>query len=487
MPRHHERCEVIGSRWQHAKSFAMNNVHYLTILDVSHKLRHRELTAQALLRHQLERISRLDGRLRSFMRLMPEEALEQARNADFEIEAGQWRGPLHGVPIAIKDLLWVAGAPTGAGTAVFKDFVPTEDATVVRRLKRAGAVILGKVTTTEGAGLEHHPSIKRPSNPWDASRWTGVSSSGSGVATAAGLCFGALGTDTGGSIRMPSAACGLTGLKPTWGRVSRHGLFPLAESFDHVGPMTRSAGDAAAVLQAIAGADPADPTALTDLVPDYLADVCFNLAGVRIGIDWSYATDDVDPAVAEGVRNAILVLKDLGATVREIPFPPRETLMVDLTPAMMSEVAAAHEATYPKHKELYGPRLAQTVEAGRAMPGIEVAKAHLARARFRGRMRAMFDEIDLCVIPGLPLPAPRLEAVEKMLDDWDALSRNLLRYAFPINATGNPTLNMPSGFSKDGLPVSVQLVARHLDEPLLIRAGRAFQSVTDFHTRHPEF
>src|ERR1700678_3388938 len=247
------------------------DLHYSGLVEVGKRIRKRELSAVEATQAQLDRIGRLDGRLKSYAHVMAASALEQAEAADREIATGKVRGPLHGVPIAVKDLCWTKDAPTAAGMKICRDNRPSEDATVVAKLKQAGAIILGKLQLTEGAYSDHHPDIEPPRNPWDATLWTGSSSSGSGVATAAGLCYGSLGSDTGGSIRFPSAANGITGLKPTWGRVSRYGVFELAASLDHIGPMARSAADCGAILGVIAGEDPKDTTTLPGAPSDYLA------------------------------------------------------------------------------------------------------------------------------------------------------------------------------------------------------------------------
>ena len=264
---------------------------------------------------QLDRIGKLDGQLKSYAYVMATSALEQAKAADLEIGARKVRGPLHGVPIAVKDLCWTKDAPTAAGMKIYRDNRPKEDATVVIKLKEAGAVILGKLQLTEGAYADHHPEVEPPRNPWDARLWSGASSSGSGVATAAGLCYGSLGSDTGGSIRFPSAANAVTGLKPTWGRVSRYGVFELAATLDHIGPMARSAVDCGAMLGAIAGADPNDPTAVLEPVPDYLAKLSGNLQGTRIGVDPRWTSEGVDAASTKIFQDALRVAADLGAKI----------------------------------------------------------------------------------------------------------------------------------------------------------------------------
>ncbi len=266
----------------------MADLHYASLLEVSAAIQSRKVSPLELARSMLDRIAKIDASLRSYALITNELALAQAAAAEKEIAAGRYRGPLHGVPIAVKDICDTAGVVTAAGMTIHADNVPDHDATVVRRLRDAGAVLLGKLQNTEGAFVNHHPRITPPRNPWNADYYAGASSSGSGVATAAGLCFGSLGSDTGGSIRFPCAANGITGLKPTWGRVSRHGVFALAESLDHIGPMARSAADAGAILGVIAGHDAKDPTSMVAAVPDYLTEIDAGIGGARIGIDASY-------------------------------------------------------------------------------------------------------------------------------------------------------------------------------------------------------
>src|SRR5438093_8053275 len=257
-------------------------------------------------------MARCDRRYTSYANVMSDHALETAKVAEQEIHAGTYRGPLHGVPVAVKDLCYTQGVRTMGGSKVLADHVPDFDATVVARLHAAGAIVLGKLNLTEGAMGGYHPDFAIPVNPWGAERWSGASSSGSGVATAAGLCFGCLGSDTGGSIRFPAAACGVVGLKPTWGRVSRYGVLALAESLDHVGPMTRSTLDAAIMLQAIAGHYPQDPTSRLEPVPDMVTDIASGVKDVRIGFDAQYATQGVDPELAAAVVAGVHVLESLG-------------------------------------------------------------------------------------------------------------------------------------------------------------------------------
>jgi amidase len=461
-----------------------SDLHYLDLTELAVRIRACELSPVAVTRAQLDRIASLDGELGSYALVMADVAMAQARAAEAEIAAGRYRGPLHGVPIAVKDLCWTKGFPTAGGMAIYKDFRPDEDATVVRRLADAGAVLLGKLQLTEGAYSDHHPSVTPPKNPWNAECWPGISSSGPGVATAAGLCYGALGSDTGGSIRWPSAANGLTGLKPSWGRVSRHGVFELAATLDHVGPIARGAADAAVLLGAIAGSDPNDPTAVLDPVPDYLAAVAQGVRGLRIGVDAQWNSDDVDPAIQAVLSEAIEVFRTLGATIVDVQFPDVTQAIADWVPNCAVEAAVAHEATYPARKDQYGSILASVIEAGRALSGVDYQKILLRRLDLRGRVAALFGTIDLLLVPAHPFP-PLTLAMIRTLGELPDLISKLQRYTCPFNMTGNPTITLPGGFSDAGLPIAFQLVAADLGEATLVRAAAAFQGVTSWHRRHP--
>jgi amidase len=462
----------------------MADLHYLELTELAAKIKSQEISPVEATRAQLDRIAALDGALGSYAVVMADAAMAQAEAATAEIAAGHYRGPLHGVPVGVKDLCWTKGVPTAGGMAIHKDFRPDEDATVVRKLAEAGAVILGKLQLTEGAYADHHPSITPPKNPWNADYWSGASSSGSGAATAAGLCYGSLGSDTGGSIRFPSAAQGLTGLKPTWGRVSRYGVWELAATLDHIGPMTRSAADAGAMLGAIAGSDPHDPTARQEAVPDYLAEIGVGVRGMRIGVDEAWNSDGVDPLALATVTAAIAAFRDLGATIVDVTMPDPTQAIADWFPNCAVETAVAHEATYPARKAEYGPALAALIETGRALSGLDYQKILLRRHDFRGRVAAMFADIDALLVPAYPFGPLSLERMRTLGEQPDLLV-GLLRYTCPFDMTGNPTITLPGGFSDAGLPIAFQLVGPDLGEPALVRAGAAFQSITDWHRRHP--
>ncbi|MGD0434473.1 MAG: amidase [Acetobacteraceae bacterium] len=461
-----------------------SDVHYLELTELSRRIHARELSPVEVTQAQLERIEKLDGQLKSYAHVMAEPALLRARAAEAEIMRGQIRGKLHGVPIAVKDLCWTQGIPTAAGTTIYKDFRPTEDATVVRRLYAAGAIILGKLQLTEGAWAEHHPRIAPPVNPWNAAHWSGASSSGSGVATAAGLCYGSLGSDTGGSIRFPSAANGVTGLKPTWGRVSRHGVFELAATLDHIGPMARSAADCGAMLGVIAGSDPNDPTAVLEPVPNYLAGMTRGLRGLRIGVDHAWNTTGVDKVTVDAVTAALRTVSDLGAEIREVKFPDVAQMIADWFPLCSVQTAVAHEATYPARKSEYGPALSSFIEPGRALSGIDYQKIILRRADFRGRVAGLFQGIDLLLVPAQSFASPTTARMAHLGEDTEMLNA-LVRYTMPFNMTGSPTMTLPCGFTDAGTPLAFQFVGRHFEEEMLVRAGYAYQAATDWHREHP--
>lgn len=460
-------------------------LHYLEIGELAQLLQLRKVSPVELTEGMLRRIEALEPRLHAYALLTADLALEQARTAEAEIAKHRYRGALHGVPIGLKDLCYTKGIATAAGMPIHRGFKPGFDGTVVKRLYDAGAVCLGKLQLTEGAFADHHPSIAVPVNPWHRDYWSGASSSGSAVATAAGMAFATLGSDTGGSIRFPSAACGVTGLKPTWGRVSRYGAFELAASLDHIGPMCRSAADAGIVLGAIAGADPNDPTATQVAVPDYLRETERGLRGVRIGLDERYAFEGVERSAVQGVRDALAVFESLGAWIKPVEFPAYEQILKDWAPNCAVETAVAHEATYPARKPEYGPGLAQLIELGQRVSAADYQRILLRRRDFSGRLAAAFQHMDLLIVPAQFIASPTVKQMQTLGQDAAALLA-LMRFTSPFDMSGSPALTLPCGFTNAGTPIGLQLVGRHMEEALLVRAGRAFQKETDWHRRHPK-
>jgi amidase len=459
----------------------MTDLHYEEIGTIAALIKSQQLSPVELTRALLDRIASLDGQLRSYVHVTAEAALGTARLAEREIAKGEYRGPLHGVPIAVKDLFWTKDVPTSGGMAIYRDFRPARDATAVHRLRKTGAVILGKLKTTEGAYSDHHPSVPPPVNPWDSAYWTGISSSGPGVALASGLCFGALATDTGGSIRWPSGANGLTGVKPTWGRVSRDGAFALAPSMDHVGSMARSAADAALLLEAIAGPDPRDPTALqgsmTLAAPP--------LEGMTIGVDSALNETDVDAPVREVLRQAISTLRDLGGVIVEIQLPELSQAAAAWPDLCAVEAAVVHENTYPALRASYGPVLAQVIERGRSLSAIELHRLQLQRMRLQGAFDELFARVDLLLCAVQPFAPLTLQTLGVLGEQPETIAR-LQRFTAPFNMTGSPTVTLPGGYDSHGMPIGFQLVGARLREDAVISAGISYQQATRWHRRHPD-
>lgn len=462
----------------------MTRLYYLDLVEVGRRIQAQEVSSVEVTKTVLERIDELDRQFGSYVRLMPDEALADAQTADTEIGAGRSRGPLHGVPVAVKDLFWTKGVVTAAGTSIFRDFIPDTDSTVVARLREAGAVIVGKTVLTEGAFADHHPSARPPISPWSARHWPGVSSTGSAIATATGMCFGSLGSDTGGSIRFPAAANGCTGLKPTWGRVSRYGGFALAPTLDHVGPITRTAEDAGAMLNAIAGPDPRDATANHVPVPDYLAGLQQGFQGIRVGIDPDFNSRGVDQVTRDTVSKAVEMIRTLAGDIRSVRFPNPDQAIADFIPLNGIETAFVHEATYPSRKNEYGSTLAGHIERGRNVRLSDYRAMCARRYAFREQVCDVFNDIDLLVIPVSGIAAFTLEQMAMIGENAEVFGA-LLRFASPLNMSGHPTLTLPGGFTDEGVPVGFQLVAPHFREELLVRAGWAYQQATVWHRKRP--
>lgn len=458
---------------------------YLELTEVAHLIQTRKVSPVEVTEAMLDRIAAVDGRLHSYALVTSELAMEQARRAEEEISRRRYRGALHGVPIGLKDLCYTKGTPTAAGMPMHRNFRPAFDGTVVKRLYDAGAVCVGKLQLTEGAFADHHPDVTVPVNPWHPDHWSGASSSGSGVATAAGLCYASIGSDTGGSIRFPSTANGVTGLKPTWGRVSRYGAFELAASLDHLGPMCRSAADCGIVLGAIAGADPNDPTATQKPVPDYLAGDDRSLSGVRVGVDERYIGDGVEPFMLRSTQEAIRVLTGLGAQIVQVRFPDVDQILRDWLPHCAVETAVAHETTFPSRRSEYGPGLSGLIDLARGVSAAAYQKILLRRRDFAGRVAAVFQSVDLLAIPGQFIASPTIAQMATLGQDPNAFVA-LTRFTSPFDMTGSPAITLTSGFTPKNTPVSFQLVSRHWDEGLLVRAGRAYQRETTWHRQRPK-
>lgn len=449
----------------------MTNLHYQDAYVVAARLHAGEFSSVELTQAMLTRIEAL-GHLHAYVTVSADHALAQAAKADEEIASGSIRSPLHGVPVAVKDLLATKGIVTTNGMMIYADSKPDYDATVISRLAEAGTILLGKLKLTEGAFTHHHPAYEVPVNPFNEAFYAGVSSSGSGVATAAGLCFASLGSDTGGSIRFPSASNGIVGLKPTWGRVSRHGAFPLAYSLDHIGPMTRSVTDAALMLSIVAGHDPLDPTSGSMPVEDYRAAIGGSLSGIRVGIDRKYIESDTDPEQVQAVFEVMNVLGSAGCTFADVDLlgiAASHKWMV--TTAV--EAAHAHRNTYPERADEYGT-ISELLEYARSISAEDYMKAEMLRREIRASLDNAFQRVDVLLLPSVPNYAGPKEQPLPFEQIVSTLESSI-RFTAPYDFSGSPTLSVPWHPGSKGLPTSVQLVSRDYEEALLCRFGYAIE------------
>jgi aspartyl-tRNA(Asn)/glutamyl-tRNA(Gln) amidotransferase subunit A len=441
-------------------------------------------------RAHLERIAAHDARLKAYITVCGDAALAAARAAEAALMAGGPLGPLHGVPYALKDLYDTAGIATTGGSRIFRDRVPTADATVVKRLAGAGAVLLGKLNMVEFAygpeGLNLHYGHAR--NPWDRAthRMAGGSSSGSGVAVAAGLAPGALGSDTGGSIRIPASLCGITGLKPTYGRVSRSGVLPLAWSMDHVGPMTRSAADCALMLGVLAGYDAADPSTSVLPVPDYRVALTGDVKGLRVGLLRAVFLDGATAEVRAAVETAARTLAAAGAVVDEVAVEHLQHAAAASTAIIASESLAYHAELLRTRAAEYDPDIARRLRLGAFVGGHHYVRGQQVRGLIRDAVDRALARHDVLLAPATPIPAPAVDERQTTLGDGPSEVRSaLIRFTRPFNLSGHPACALPCGFSGGGLPIGMQIVGRPFDEATVLRVADAFQRLTDFHTRRP--
>jgi aspartyl-tRNA(Asn)/glutamyl-tRNA(Gln) amidotransferase subunit A len=459
---------------------------YLTLAEAAELLEAGKLSPVELARATLDRIQEL-AHLKAYITVMGEQALAAAREAEAEIRAGKYRGPLHGIPVGLKDLVNTAGVLTTGGSPLLAKHVPSEDAHVVKLLRDAGAVFVGKLNMFEFAfgATGINPHYGTAANPWDPTRMPGGSSSGSGVGVAAGLCAMALGSDTGGSIRVPAAFCGIAGIKPTYGRVSRAGVLPLAWSMDHVGPMARGVEDLALSLNVLAGYDPADPGSAPVPVSDFASGLKEGVRGLRIGLARDDFFEHAEDEVARAVEDAADVLRALGADVREVPFRfVRESGLIGaITPV---ESGTYHLPRLRERWDEYDPELRARFLPGLAVTGRMYLNAQRARAVFNERMRAAFETVDAVIAPTVPFPAPPLEQRIWELDGrTERINVGLVLLNQPCDLSGFPALSLPCGFTSGGLPIGLQVMGKPWDEATVLRVGHAYEQATPWHTRHP--
>ena len=461
----------------------------LSLTEAAAAIARKRLSSREVTQSCLDRIAKWQPRLNAFMAIEAEAALKAADAADAALAKGGNRGALHGVPLAHKDMYYDAGKVVTCGSKIRRDFVATTTSTALQRLKDAGTVRLGSLQMAEFAyGPTGHNAHYGPvHNPWGIDHITGGSSSGSGSAVAARLTFAALGSDTGGSIRMPAHFCGVTGLKTTYGRISRAGAMPLSQSLDTVGPLARSAEDCALLLGLMAGADPEDPTAATGPVPDYMAATRQSIKGLRIGVPCAFYVDDLDSDVAKIFDQTIALLKREGAEIAEVQLPDQRQLTAACQLVLAVEAAAYHKRWLIERPQDYGPQVLMRLQNGLAIPGV----SYLEAMRWRGPALAAHNSavagVDAVIAPVAPVAAPTIaESDVGNSPDAEAVIQRLTRFTRPINYLGLPSLAIPAGFTPGGLPVAMQLIGRSFEEAVLLRIGAAFQRASDFHQKVPD-
>ncbi|MDP7102605.1 MAG: amidase [SAR202 cluster bacterium] len=461
---------------------------YLSIAEAADRISAGRLSPVELIQAHLDRIDKTQPQLNSFITLLADDAIEQATQAETEIRADNSRGPLHGIPIGLKDLYYTKGIRTTVGSAILRDFVPDYDAAVTERFRDAGAIIVGKLQMHEFAlgSTSTNPHDGPARNPWDTSRVTGGSSGGSGAAVAAGQCMGALGSDTGGSIRIPSGLCGIVGFKPTFGRVSRHGVYPLAWTLDTVGPMTRTVQDSAIIMNTIAGHDPRDQSSVTAPDEDFTSELDAGVRGLRVGVPEEFFYDVIDPEVSAAVDRAIGVLADLGASVERVSIPVLDHSLAISSTILMTEAAEVHATHLREQPELIGADVRGRLHAGTLTPAVSYIKAQRARAAFNQGMAEAMERFDVLVAPTAVTGAP---GIEETVVDVGGRSENILslmsRLTRPFNICGYPTASVPCGFTNAGMPIGLQIAASPFADATALRAAHAYEQATEWHTCKP--
>ena len=455
------------------------------LMSVAKLIERKDISPVELTEAMLARIAELDGKVKSYLLVTADLAMEQAHNAETEIIEGRYRGPLHGMPIALKDLVNTSGIATTCASVILKDSKPDYDAAVVERLNAAGAVTLGKLNMTEFALYGYHPDFTPPCNPWNLNYWSGVPSSGSGAATAASLCYACLGTDTGGSIRFPSSACGVVGIKATFGKVSRYGVFPLADTLDHIGPMARTVGDAAAMLQVLEGRDPRDASTRTDPLCDYAEFVNRGIKGMRIGIDRTYSTTDTDPRMSDALFEAVELMAALGAEIVELTSPELADAADHWMATCSVDALIGHKNFYPQRAADYGPVFRSLLDHGARVSAEEYARAQRQRQATKTLLHELLTDIDVMVCPATPSPAmPQADFPPQQVVPPEELAP-LVRFTAPTNFAGNPSITVPNGFNDEKMPLAMQFIGRHGNEAGIIQAAAGYEAATEWHKARP--
>ena len=465
----------------------LHDVPYLSIAQLSELIRAKEISSLEATNAYLNRISRIDGILNSYITVTHEEARKSAVEADESIADGNYHGLLHGIPLAVKDQYFTKGIRTTAGSNLLSEFIPEKDAVVVEKLKAAGSVILGKLNLSEFALGESfsHPA-GTPRNPWDLNRNPGISSSGSAAATSAFLCASALAEDTGGSTRIPAAWCGLAGLRPTWGRVSRRGVIPVSWSMDTVGPVARTVEDCAITFQAIAGYDSEDPYSWDTPVPDYRLGLSGGVSGLKIGVlKEKVAFGNLEPQTLEAMHTAIDQLKSLGAIVEEVSIPSVECAGVASKCITDMDGGYLHHERLKTRAQEYDHNSRVRLITGILTPAQSYIKAQKLRKIVRDDILETLSRVDALILPTSPGPAPNIPEKAGIANQEDAQSRisGVRNFTGAFNLAGLPALSLPCGFTSENLPLSIQMAGRPMEEELLFRLGHTYQQITDWHLR----
>ncbi len=466
----------------------MTDVTALSAADLARRIAAKELSATEAVDAFVARADALEPQVGAFITRTSEDAMADARAADAELAAGQSRGPLHGVPFGIKDIYWSAGIVTTSGSALDAEFVPDEDATAVRLLREAGAISMGKVNTVEYAfgPTGQNATYGMPRNPWGEGRMPGGSSSGTGAGVASGFFPFGLGSDTGGSIRIPSSLCGISGIKPTFGLVSRFGVTPLSHSLDTAGPMARTVEDLALLLNVLAGHDERDPVSITAPKVDYVASLEGGVSGLRIGVPLQYVWDAIDTDVALAFETAMRTLEGLGAQVMEISLPELDWTTPIAAGITTAEAAMAHGARVLREGDRMDQAIRRRFESGFFVPATAYARAQQARVAYARAVAQALTRVDLIAMPSVATPAPLAEQDTLNFNGVEITSREaLLKLTRVFNLARMPSASVPCGFSPDGLPLGLMLGGARLNDALVLRAVHAYQTATDWHTRQP--
>lgn len=454
--------------------------------EVSSRIARREISPVEVVDEVLARVERLNPILNAFITVLADEARSAAQAAEREIADGNYRGPLHGIPVSVKDLFATQGIRTTGGSRVLANWVPTDNAAVVERLEDTGAIIIAKANMLEFAYASVHPDYGPTKNPWDLTRSTSGSSGGSAASVASGMDFGSFGSDTGGSIRIPASFCGIAGLKPSYGLVSRFGMLPLSWTLDHAGPFARSVADVSLLFQAVTGHDARDLYSVDGTTARYPSSLEEGLTGVTVGVITNFMDAAVDDEVRVAIERSIDVLADAGARVQQIEIAELEGDAIDaVMRILLPEASYSHRDWIEQHESEYTDTVLERLRAGQTIPAIAYFAAQDDRDRIRARVRELQRDIDLLILPTTPFVATPLEETTLEVSEGEQDLTALIRMTAPFDLTGQPALSIPCGFTTSGLPIGLQIVGRDFEDALVLRAGYAFQSRTNWHCRVP--